>query len=609
MSIPTVSLSAIRRTHLKGQELLNSPLLNKGTAFTDDERTAQGLHGLLPPSVETLEQQCARAYEAYQRKQDDLERHIFFRALQDRNEVLFYALLHRHIVEMTPMIYTPVVAEACKYFSHIYRHPRGLFLSYPLAGRMEQLLENRPNREVDVIVVSDGERILGIGDQGAGGMGIPIGKLSLYTLMGGIEPSRTLPILLDVGTNNPGHLRDPEYIGWRHERIVGDDYWDFVDRFVSAVQARLPNVLLQWEDFAKPHARPILDKYRDRLCTFNDDIQGTAAVAVGALCGALKVTGTRFRDQQLVIVGAGGAGTGIAEYISAVMAGEGLSTTEIRDRFYLLASSGLLHTGMTNLSPVQQKFAQPIEKVACWRSAGGGPIGLADVMRHVRATILIGVSTQPGLFMQEIVREMANKVERPIIFPLSNPGDRAEAVPADLLHWTDGRALVATGSGFPPVSYGGRVIRIGQCNNFYIFPAVGLAVAASHATRVTDGMLVAAARALGECSPALTDPSASLLPPLDEIHDVTIRIATAVGMEAQESGIAPKTSRDQLHDEVVERFWFPQYPQIGTERLRQTVEFSPSAVEISTNESLNASANKVKDLTIGCSLAEPSSEG
>ena len=559
--IRDMSSNAIRYTALKGQELLNSPLLNKGTAFTDDERTGLGLHGLLPPSVETLEQQCTRAYEAYQRKQDDLERHIFLRALQDRNEVLFYALLCRHIAEMTPMIYTPVVAEACKYFSHIYRHPRGLFFSYPLAGRMDQLLENRPNREVDVIVVSDGERILGIGDQGAGGMGIPIGKLSLYTLMGGVEPSRTLPILLDAGTNNPDHLRDPEYIGWRHERIAGDAYWDFVDRFVTAVKRCLPNVLLQWEDFAKPHARPILDKYRDQLCTFNDDIQGTAAVAVGALYGALKVTGTRFRDQQLIILGAGGAGTGISEYISTAMAAEGLPEAEIRERFYLIASSGLLHTGMANLSPIQQKFAQPSEKVAGWH-AGGGPIRLADVMKHVRATILIGVSTQPGLFTEEIVREMANKAERPIIFPLSNPGNRAEAVPADLIRWTDGLALVATGSAFPPVSYGGRTIRTAQCNNFYIFPAVGLAVAASRARRVTDGMLVAAARALGECSPARIDSNAPLLPPLDEIHDVVIRVATAIGAEAQRSGVAPRTTEDQLRREVVERFWWPQYPQI-----------------------------------------------
>ena len=562
MSSGGVSHNAIRETLLKGQELLNSPLLNKGTAFTDDERTALGLHGLLPPIVETLEQQCARAYEAYQRKQDDLERHIFLRALQDRNEILFYALLQRHIAEMAPMVYTPVVAQACRYFSHIYRHPRGLFLSYPLADRMEQMFKNRPNGDVDVIVVSDGERILGIGDQGAGGMGIPIGKLSLYTLMGGIDPSRTLPVLLDTGTNNPEHLRDPEYIGWRHERITGQAYWDFVDQFVTTVERSLPNVLLQWEDFAKPHARPILDKYRDRLCTFNDDIQGTAAVVVGTLSGALEVTGTKFKNQHVVILGAGGAGTGVAEYMSAAMAAEGLTEREARQRFYLIGRSGLLHTGIVDLAPVQKKFAQPIERVADWRAGGDGPIGLADVMAHVRATILIGLSTQPGMFTQNIVREMANKVERPIIFPLSNPDSRAEAVPADLIQWTDGRALVATGAPFPPVSHGGRTIQIGKCNNFYIFPAMGLAVAAARATRVTDGMLLAAARALGECSPARTNSAAPLLPPLERIHDVSIRIATAVVAEAQQSGVAPKTSEAEFCREVVERFWAPQYPDI-----------------------------------------------
>jgi malate dehydrogenase (oxaloacetate-decarboxylating) len=536
--------------------------LNKGTAFTDDERTALGLHGLLPPTVETLEQQCARAYKAYKRKQVDLDRHIFLRGLQDRNEILFYALVERHISEMAPMIYTPVVAEACRYFSHIYRHPRGLFLSYPLADRMEQLFKNRPNRDVDVIVVSDGERILGIGDQGANGMGIPIGKLSLYSLMGGIEPSRTLPVLLDAGTNNPDHLGDPEYIGWRHERITGQAYWDFVDQFVTAVQRTFPNVLLQWEDFAKPNARPILDKYRDRLCTFNDDIQGTAAVVLGALHGALKATNTRFRDQQVVILGAGGAGTGVAEYFSATMVAEGCSETEARQHFYLIGRSGLLHTGMRDLSPFQQKFCQPIERVAGWRAGGDGPIGLADVVKHARATILIGLSTEPGTFTREIVCEMADKVGRPIIFPLSNPDNRAEAVPADLIHWTDGRALVATGAPFPPVSHGGRKIEIGQCNNFFIFPAMGLAVAASRATRVTDGMLLAAARALGECAPARTDPAAPLLPPLEKIYDVSIHIAMAVAAEAQRSGVAPKANEDQLRRQIIERFWAPRYPHI-----------------------------------------------
>jgi malate dehydrogenase (oxaloacetate-decarboxylating) len=304
---------------LSGKDLISNPVLNKGTAFNYEERTRFNLHGLLPPVIETLEQQCVRAYEAYKRKGDDLERHIFLRALQDTNETLFYALLYRHIAEMAPIIYTPVVAQGCINFSHIYRRPRGLFLSYPLADMMDELIENRPYQDVDVIVVTDGERVLGIGDQGAGGMGIPIGKLSLYTLIGGIDPQRTLPIVLDVGTNNADRLNDPEYVGWRHERITGQAYWDFLDKFVSCIKRNLPNVLLQWEDFAKPHARPILDRYRDSLCTFNDDIQGTAAVTLGALYKAMKITKKKFSDQQVVILGAGSAGTGIAEYILEAM--------------------------------------------------------------------------------------------------------------------------------------------------------------------------------------------------------------------------------------------------------------------------------------------------
>jgi malate dehydrogenase (oxaloacetate-decarboxylating) len=340
-----------------GKDLMSDPTLNKGTAFTEEERTEFNLHGLLPPAVETLEQQCVRAYEAYKRKDDDLERHIFLRALQDTNETLFYALLYRHIDEMAPIIYTPVVAQSSINFSHIYRRPRGLFLSYPLADKMEEIIEkNRPYWDVDVIVVTDGERVLGIGDQGAGGMSIPIGKLSLYTVIGGVDPKRTLPILLDVGTNNQERLHDPEYIGWRHERITDDAYWNFVDKFVSCIQQKLPKVLLQWEDFAKSHARPILDKYRDHLCTFNDDIQGTAAVTLGATYKALMITGKKFSDQNIVILGAGSAGTGIAEYILKAMMTEGMDEDEARRHFFILDSRGLLQTTRTNLAEVCTEF-------------------------------------------------------------------------------------------------------------------------------------------------------------------------------------------------------------------------------------------------------------
>jgi len=541
----------LERSRPSGAEILNVPILNKGTAFTDEERSALGLHGLLPPQVETLDQQMTRAYEAYSRKSDDLERHIYLRALQDANEVLFYRLLLDHVEEMTPMVYTPVVAQACQQFSHIYRRPRGLFLSYPLRDSIAALLRNRPNPEVDVIVVTDGERILGIGDQGAGGLGIPIGKLSLYTLIGGIHPERTLPIVLDVGTNNPERLRDPEYLGWRHERVTGDAYFDFVDRFVRAVQHELPDTCLQWEDFATPHARPILERYRDELLTFNDDIQGTAAVALGAVLGAIKVSGRRLRDQQVVMLGAGSAGIGVADFLRAAMRDDGLTDEDARRRFWVVDKDGLLHSGRTDLSAEQRVYAQPRERIV--------GAALADVIYNIDATILIGLSTAHGAFTEPIVREMARKVERPIIFPLSNPTAKSEATAEDLIRWTDGRALVATGSPFAPVTHGGRAIPIAQCNNIYIFPAIGLAVSAARARRVTDGMILAAARALGDQSPALRDPGASLLPRLTDLRAVAAEIAVAVGLEAQRAGAAPKTSEAQLRDGIAAAQWMPAY--------------------------------------------------
>jgi malate dehydrogenase (oxaloacetate-decarboxylating) len=549
---------SIIKTELSGKDLMSNPVLNKGTAFNYEERIQFDLHGLLPPVIETLEQQCVRAYEAYKRKGDDLERHIFLRALQDTNETLFYALLYRHISEMAPIIYTPVVAQGCINFSHIYRRPRGLFLSYPLADMMDEIIENRPYSDVDVIVVTDGERVLGIGDQGAGGMGIPIGKLSLYTLIGGIDPKRTLPIILDIGTNNADRLNDPEYVGWRHERITGQAYFDFVDKFVSCIKRKLPNVLLQWEDFAKPHARPILDRYRDSLCTFNDDIQGTAAVTLGALYKAMKITKKKFSDQQVVILGAGSAGTGIAEYILEAMVTEGMDEREAHKHFFLLDSKGLLHTARTNLTPVQQKFAQSFELVSGW-SVNKRQIRLDEVIENISATILIGVSSQPGQFTAPIIKDMTGKVERPVIFPLSNPYDRAEAVPGDLIRWTDGRALVATGTEFPPVSLKGRRFKIAQCNNFYIFPAIGLAVRASDAKRVTDRMMVAAAEALGNFSLDDVNVDAQLLPPIENMRDVAIQIAVMVGLQAQQDGVAQVVSEQDLRERVRQRFWIPQY--------------------------------------------------
>jgi malate dehydrogenase (oxaloacetate-decarboxylating) len=555
---------------LRGADLLNNPTLNKGTAFTEAERQTFGLHGLLPPIVESLDAQCVRAYEAFILKPNDLERHIYLRQLQDTNEILFYRLLLDYIDEMLPIVYTPVVALGCQEFSHIYRRPRGLFIPYPLRHSIPALLHNHPNPEVDVIVVTDGERILGIGDQGVGGLGIPIGKLSLYTLIGGIHPSRTLPIVLDVGTNNEERLRDPEYLGWRHARITGTDYDDFVDAFVKAVKEVLPATILQWEDFAGVHARSILDRYRDQLLTFNDDIQGTAAVALGAILAAVRVAGSSFRDQHIVFLGAGAASTGVADYLRAALIAEGLSEAEARGRVWMVNRGGLLHDGRADLTPEQRIYAQPLSRVADWPRGSDDKIRLSDVIKHVRATVLIGLSTLPLAFTEPIVREMASKIERPIILPLSNPTDRSEARPEDLLRWTEGRALVATGSPYAPVRFGDRTIPISQCNNVYIFPAVGLAVIASRpfadsagTRRITDGMMLAAARALAEHSPALQDPSAPLLPTLKNIRNVAVEIASAVAREAERSGLAPRSdssSSDSLRSRILASQWFPAYP-------------------------------------------------
>lgn len=551
--------------HLRGMDLLDTPLLNKGTAFTNEERTALNLHGLLPPQVESLKEQAGRAYRAFQRKNDDLERHIFLRALQDTNEVLFYRLLLDHMEEMMPVVYTPVVALGCEEFSHVYRRPRGLFLPYPLRDRIPQLLQNRPNPEVDVIVVTDGERILGIGDQGAGGLGIPIGKLSLYTLIGGIRPERTLPIALDVGTNNVQRLRDPEYLGWRHERVTGPEYYDFVQKFVEGVKEVLPHTCLQWEDFAAPHARPILERYRDQLLTFNDDIQGTAAVVLGVIRGAVLVSRAQLKDQVIAVLGAGSAGIGVADYLRRAMVEDGLDDAEAHGRFWMVNSHGLLHRGRTDLSPEQRVFAQPTERLAAWPRGPGETIELADVVREVHPTILIGLSTLGGAFTQAIVREMALHVERPIILPLSNPTARSEGRPEDLIPWTHGRALVATGSPFPPVYFGDRTYPIAQCNNVYIFPALGLGLIASRARRVTDGMILAAARTLGEHAPASRDPEGPLLPLVHDLRAVAVEIALSVGLTAMRDGVAPPASASELRERIVAMQWTPTYPRYTRE--------------------------------------------
>ncbi|MEN9682070.1 MAG: NAD-linked malate dehydrogenase [Pseudomonadota bacterium] len=544
--------------YLYGQALLENSVFNKGSAFTEEERDLYGLRGLLPPHVDTLEEQVSRAYGAYKEASGDLQKHIFLRQLQDTNEVLFYRLLLGHIEEMLPIVYTPTVGLACEQFSHIYRRPRGLFISYPNRGNIRKILANRPVTDVDVIVVTDGERILGIGDQGAGGMGIPIGKLSLYTLIGGIHPERTLPIILDVGTNNRERLNDPLYVGWHHERVTGKDYDDFLAEFVEAVKVEMPNVCLQWEDFATAHARPLLDRYRDQLLTFNDDIQGTAAVALGAVLSAVNIKRETLKEQTIVFLGAGSAGVGVADYLRAAMVKQGLSEADARGRFYMVDKDGLLHDGRTDLLPEQRVYAQSVDTVGSWGKEGQA-IGLAEVIDRVNATILIGLSTVSGAFTRSIVERMAAKVERPIIFPLSNPTSRSEAIPADLMKWTQGKALVASGSPFEAVFWEGWRKPIAQCNNVYIFPSIGLALVASKARRVTDTMLIAAAEALGKLSPALLDPAAPLLPELRHARDVAVEIALAVARQAIEDGVAPSASVEELREAVMANQWYPDY--------------------------------------------------
>ena len=552
-------------TSLYGRALIDHCLLNKGTAFTEEERDIFRLRSLLPPHVETLETQIARAYDAFGRKSTDMERHIFLRAMQDRNETLFYRFISEHLKEMMPLIYTPVVGAACERFSDIYRRPRGLFLSYPDAAKMRELLMNWGQDDVSVIVVTDGERILGLGDQGCGGMGIPIGKLSLYTVCGGVDPRTTLPVVLDVGTNNEDRLADPFYIGWRNKRISGDAYVAFVDHFVYAVKEVWPNVLLQFEDFARPHATPLLSRYRDRLCMFNDDVQGTAAVTLGTLLAAVEVKGERLSDQRIVVGGGGAAGCGIAKHIISSMMSEGLTEEDARKRFFIIDRAGLLHSKMTDLLPFQNGLVQDMSALSEWSMSGeGNTISLLDVMRNAKATVLIGASGQPGLFTEEVVREMAKHCEHPITFPLSNPTSRMEAHPRDIIQWTEGRALVATGSPIPPVDFKGKSYEISQCNNTYIFPAIGLAVTAAKISRISDLMLQASSKALGHSSPALQDPNAPLLPPIANIREVSKDIAFAVAKAAMAEGFAEKKTDEVLKSSIESAFWDATYPALVT---------------------------------------------
>jgi len=551
--------NSVVRTSLSGFDLLTNPRLNKGTAFTEEERDTFALHGLLPPHIGNLDDQRERRKLALDHRDTPFGKYNLMRDLQDSNETLFYALIADHVEELLPIVYTPVVGEGCQRFSEIWRRPRGLFLSYPNKGRIEQILADPRYDDVRCIVVSDGERILGLGDQGAGGMGIPIGKMALYTALAGIPPEHCLPVLLDVGTDNEALLNDPIYIGWEHKRIRGQEYDDFVEAFVQAVQKRWPHILLQWEDFAGVNAARLLERYRDRLCTFNDDIQGTAAVTTATLLAAVHATGIPLREQTIAMFGSGAAGVGIVNLLIAAMKEEGLSEEQARKRIYAFNRYGLLVEGCEGIRPGQGPLVRKKEDVAGWKLTGTGAISLLDVVRNAGVTVLAGVSAQAGAFSEEIVREMASHIERPVIFPLSNPTSVAEATPADLLRWTDGRALVGTGSPFAPVEVNGKMVRIAQINNSYIFPGLALGILVSKARRVTDGMIMAAAKTLASLSPAREDKSAPLLPPIADSRKVGLQVGEAVAKQAIADGVAEGGGEDSLKQRLRAYVWEPVY--------------------------------------------------
>ncbi len=551
--------TSVIRTSLHGVDLLFNSRLNKGTAFTEQERDVFGLHGLLPPHIGTLDDQRLRRKRVLDSRDTAFGKYSNMRNLQDNDETLFYSMIEHYTEELLPVVYTPAVGEGCQRFSEIWRRPRGLFISYPNRHRIDQILADPRYDDVRCIVVSDGERILGLGDQGAGGMGIPIGKMALYTALGGIPPEHCLPILLDAGTDNEKLLQDPIYIGWQHNRIRGQEYDDFVEAFVTAVQKRWPRILLQWEDFAGTNAARLLDRYRDRLCTFNDDIQGTAAVTTATLLAAVNATGVPLSQQTIAMYGAGSAGIGIIDLLVSAMKEEGLSEEQARNRIYAFNRYGLLVEGARGIKESQRPLVRKRADIAGWQLTGGEDVSLLDVVRNAKVTVLAGVSAQAGAFTDEIVREMARHTNRPIVFPLSNPTSQAEATPADLLRWTDGRALVGTGSPFPPVEIEGKPVRISQVNNSFIFPGLALGILVAKARRVTDGMIMAAARALAGLSPSRVDKTAPLLPPIGDSRKVALVVSEAVARQAMAEGVATIADANSLPDRIRSYMWSPVY--------------------------------------------------
>ena len=553
----SVKKSALYIPH-SGPSLLETPLLNKGSAFSSDERVTFNLTGLIPPRYETIEEQVDRAYMQYSSFDETINKHIYLRSIQDNNETLYYRLVKEHIDEMMPIIYTPTVGDACEQFSDIYRSSRGLFISYSERHQMDDILRNATKRKVKVIVVTDGERILGLGDQGIGGMGIPIGKLSLYTACGGISPAYTLPVMLDVGTNNEKLLADPMYMGARHKRIGQQEYDDFVDMFIKAIHRRWPEAMLQFEDFAQPNATPLLERYRDKICCFNDDIQGTAAVAVGTILAACKSKNTKLSEQKVVFVGAGSAGCGIAEQIVQQMCREGISDIQARGQVFMVDRFGLLTQGMQGLRDFQQRLVQPVEAIQEW-SFSGEFASLLDVVNCTQPDILIGVSGQAGLFTEQVIRSMKKNCKLPIIFPLSNPSRHVEATPQQVIEWTDGQVIVATGSPFKPVEYKGKTYPIAQCNNSYIFPGIGLGVIVAKASLISDEMLLASSAALAEASPLAATGQGELLPALGEIAKLSRKIAFDVAKIAMQQNLALEVSDEILKERIEQNFWMPEY--------------------------------------------------
>ncbi len=539
-----------------GKHLLTIAKLNKGNAFSYDERLTFRLLGKLPASEETLDAQADRMYTQYAELPTPLQKNIFLNSLHDHNETLFYKLVGLHLKEMLPIVYTPTVGDAVKQFSLELRQPRGLFLSYPDKDKLEEMLENRLNKEVDLIVVTDGERVLGIGDQGIGGINISIAKLMVYTLCAGVNPHRVLPIQLDVGTNNQELLKDPMYLGWRHERISGKEYDDFIDLFVKAVQKKLPHVYLHWEDFGRDNARKNLERYRFKMLTFNDDMQGTGAVTLACVLSSVQAIQQTLPKQRVVFFGAGTAGVGIADQICGAMVREGLSEEEARQNIWLIDRPGLLMED-SDLIDFQKPYAKSRKLIQNWQVANPKNITLLDVVKNLKPTVLIGCSTLTGAFNEEIVKAMAAGVEHPIILPLSNPTEKAEATPKDILTWTKGKAIVATGSPFEDVDVNGKKIRISQSNNAFIFPGIGLAVIAVHAKHVTDNMLYAAAKALADFSPAKKDRTAPVLPDLDQVQEVSDHVAREVIKQAVADGMA--TMPDDLEKALNGARWEVKY--------------------------------------------------